>query len=315
MESLPISKPRKSLVRRVLQVIGSIIAGLLGLIVLGAIAIFAISESRIQQVYTTQPAPLDVPNDPASIERGRHLVVHVMACVDCHGGDLAGGTVADDPMLGRVSAPNLTPGQGGVLAQMSNTDIVRVLRHGVGPDGKSLVIMPVDDYVAVSAPDMAAIIAYLRSIPPIDKSYPPNELRPLGRTLIALRQAPLLSAESVPQSGGFPETTPVGVTLEYGRYLARTSGCMGCHGATLSGGPIPGAPPEFGFPSNITPAGAVVGWTDEQLVLAIRTGMRPGGAMIDDVMPYRYYAGMSDEEVYAIIKYLRSVPGKPYGNR
>jgi mono/diheme cytochrome c family protein len=306
---------RHSLARRILRWIGYALGSLVALVIVAAIAIFALSEARVRKVYDTQPVPVQAATDLASVERGKHLVVNLLACVSCHGDTMSGGIVADDPALGRAVAPNLTTGQGGIGGQRTDTDLVRAIRHGVKPDGTSMFVMPVNDYVALNERDMAAIIAYLRSLPPVDSQLPQSQLGPLGRVLIATGLADLLSAESVPQTGGFSAEIPAGPTIEYGGYLARTSGCMGCHGATLSGGPIPGTPPDFPTPPNITPASAIQGWTDAELAAAIRQGMRPGGSMIDPFMPYEYYAAMTDEEVAAIIAYVRSVPPKPFGNR
>jgi mono/diheme cytochrome c family protein len=300
---------------RALRWLGYIVGGLLGLVALAALAVYAISEARVAHTYSTQPAPVAVRQDAASVERGRHLVHNVMACVDCHGENLAGSVFVDDPALGRAVAANLTTGAGGVLGQMSDADIVRVLRHGVKPDGRSLFVMPVDDYVALSQPDVEAIIAYLRSLPPVDNVLPPSELRPVGRVLVAMGGSGLLSAEKVPQEGGFPPTVPAGATPEYGLYVARTSGCMGCHGTTLSGGAIPNGPPNSPIPLNITPGSRVASWTDAQLAEAIRTGRRPDGTLINAFMPYKAYSGMTDEEIRAVILYLRSVPAKPFGGR
>jgi mono/diheme cytochrome c family protein len=301
--------------RRILRWVGYLSGGLVGLIVIGALAIYTISESRVQKIYTTQPEAITISSDAAMIERGRHLVVNVMACVICHGDNLAGGTVLDDSAIGHAYAANLTTGNGGIGGRLSDTDIVRVLRHGVKPDGRSLFVMPVEDYVALNETDMAAIIAYLRSVPTVDQQQPVNSIGPIGRALLTFNQANLLSAETVPQTGGFPAAVSAGPTVEYGRYLARASGCMGCHGATLSGGPIPGGPPGLPPPLNITPAGVVAEWTDAQLATLIRTGKRPDGSQINAFMPYQAYAGLTDQELQAIIAYLRSVPAKPYGNR
>jgi mono/diheme cytochrome c family protein len=307
--------PARGFARRLARWLGYLLGGLAGLALLGAIGVFIASEMRINRVYATQPAPLTTSPGPTLVERGRHLVVNVMACVDCHGANMAGGTVIDDPALGRAIAANLTTGKGGVGSQLTDADIVRALRHGLKPNGQSLLVMPVDDYVALSEPDMAAIIAYLRSLAPVDNELPSNQVGPLGRLLMVAGQANLLSAESVPQEGSFPPTVPAGPTAEYGRYLARTSGCMGCHGPTLSGGRIPGGPPDFPTMPNITPAGAPAGWTDEQVMALIRSGRRPDGSQISDFMPYEYYAGMTGEELQALVAYLRSVPPKPFGNR
>ena len=71
----------------------------------------------------------------------------------------------DDPALGRVIAPNLTRGRGGVGATFSDADFVRAIRHGVDPSGRPLLIMPADDYTHFSDADLGMIIAYVRSLP------------------------------------------------------------------------------------------------------------------------------------------------------
>ncbi|GAB4112500.1 MAG: cytochrome c [Roseiflexaceae bacterium] len=310
-----ITTKARSPISRIMRWLGLLFAGLLGLLLILSASIYILSELRVQRIYTTTPAPIRIETSIASIQRGQHLVTSVMACVDCHGTDLAGKIVVDDPAIGRAVAANLTTGEGGIGRQFSDADFVRAIRHGVKPDRHSLLVMPVDDYTALSEADMAAIIAYIRSIPAVDNELPNSQIGPLGRILLVIGQANLLSAETVPQHGGFPEAIPIGPTVDYGRYLARTSGCMGCHGATLSGGPIPGGPPGFPIPPNITPAGAIQGWTDEQLRHAIREGTRPDGSQLNSFMPYQYYAGMTEEEIQAIIAYLRQVPAKPYGGR
>jgi mono/diheme cytochrome c family protein len=303
-------------VKTFLKWTGIVLGGLVGLLLLAALGVYIASEMRINRVYAVGAEPIAIPGDPASIERGRHLVVNLLACVDCHGADLGGkAKYIDDPLLGTVSTANLTRGKGGVGGHLRDADFVRAIRHGVKPDGRSLVVMPVDDYVHLNADDLAAVIAYIKSVPPVDNELPPNRVGLLARLLMVTNQANLLSAESVVGAGPPPPVIAPAPTEEYGRYLARTTGCMGCHGPTLSGGRIPGAPPNFPAMPNITPAGAVQGYSDDDLVRVIREGKRPGGAPISDFMPWKYYSGMTDREVRAIIAYLRSVPPREYGNR
>jgi mono/diheme cytochrome c family protein len=106
-----------------------------------------------------------------------------------------------------------------------------------------------------------------------------------------------------------------GETSEYGRYLSVVGGCVGCHGPGLSGGRVPGTPPNFPPAANITPAGAIGQWTEQDFFRALREGKRPNGAGIDPFMPWQATAKMSNEEVKALWLYLRTVPSRPYGNR
>jgi cytochrome c553 len=91
--------------------------------------------------------------------------------------------------------------------------------------------------------------------------------------------------------------------------------CTGCHGERFSGGPIPGAPPDWKPAANLTPTG-LGHYTEADFVRALRDGVRPGGARIDPSMPVeRVTRHMNDVELAALWAYLRTVPPRPYGGR
>src|SRR5690606_30225998 len=119
----------------------------------------------------------------ATIARGAHLASALGKCADCHGDGLGGNVMVDDPALGRLSAPNLTRGRGGVTADFAMADWDRAIRHGVRPDGTGLVVMPSEDYAALTDADLAALVGYLRQLPPVDREVPPSVIRMLGRAL------------------------------------------------------------------------------------------------------------------------------------
>jgi mono/diheme cytochrome c family protein len=126
---------------------------------------------------------------------------------------------------------------------------------------------------------------------------------------------PLLPAERVDHSAVHPAAIAPAPTVEYGRYVVSVAGCQGCHGPTLSGGPIPGAPPEMGIPANITPKG-IGHYTEADFFTALRDGKRPAGTMIDTAnMPVRWTKLMTDDEVRAVFAYLKTVPPKEFGGR
>ncbi len=89
--------------------------GLVGLIALLAGGVYIASELRLNRTYTINAEPLTIPNDPATIVRGQHVTVTRGGCRECHGANLAGKVLSDDPLIGRVVAPNLT-GARAVLA-------------------------------------------------------------------------------------------------------------------------------------------------------------------------------------------------------
>src|SRR6266511_6139731 len=297
---------------RWLRIIAIVLVRLIALLAAG---VYIAGELRLNRTYTIKAEPLTIPNDPATIVRGQHVTVTRGGCRECHGANLAGKVLSDDPLIGRIVAPNLTRGQGGVGGEHTDADWVRAIRHAIDEDGKPLRVMPVDDYQRLAADDLAAIIAYVKSVPPVDSDLPASQIGPLGRVLLVINAAPLLPAEHADHTVPIPGPVLAGVTVSSGQYLAATSGCISCHGPGLSGGPIPDTPPDWPPASNITPSGWINTWSEAAFIRALREGKRPGGAPISAVMPWRNSAQMTDDELSAMLVYLRSVPAKPYGGR
>lgn len=297
-----------------LKVVAFGLAGLVLVMVIGAAAVYAISESKLNQRVSVPAEAIDITTDTTTRQRGQHLASAVALCVDCHGAYLAGKVLVDDPALGRIVPPNLTRGRGGIGSALSDADFVRAIRHGVDPTGRQLMIMPSDNYNHFSNADLAAIIAYIRSMQPIDTALPGNEIRPVGRLLFVTGQLPLVPAASIDHTAPRPSAPQVGVTPEYGKYLADSAGCPSCHGPGLSGGKIPQAPPGTVPAANITPAG-LGSWSEADFLRVMRTGTRPDGRVLDTVMPWPYFAQMTDDELRAIWRFLQAVPARPSGTR
>lgn len=290
-----------------------IIAVLAGVAALGAVAIYGISEAQLRQTYQIDVAAPEIPTDAASIERGRHLVTAVTMCAACHSAsmetpNLAGSVFLDIPPA-LLGAPNLTGGAGGVGRRYSPADWARTIRHGVRPDGSPLLFMPTANFYNLSDADLGAIIAYIKSLPPVDNQPPASQLYPLGRALVAAGQLELPAAVLDHAAPRVPAPPP-GRNVEYGRYLTAISTCRDCHGANLSGGPIdePGAPPA----PNLTPGGALKGWTEAEFINTLRTGVRPGGSQLQPPMPWEIAGQMTDDELGAIFRYLQSLPALQY---
>jgi mono/diheme cytochrome c family protein len=300
----------KTLLRR----IAIAVFGLVVVVLLAAGAGFGVSNSRINKSYSVQVPAIAIPTDSASVERGRHIAFALAKCVECHGENLAGNTFIDGPPVGTLYADNLTRGKGGIGATYTDADWLRTLKHGVRPDGKSVIFMPAQEYASFSDADLGALIAYIKQVPPVDKVHGEQRVGPVFRALHLAGQLPLLPAELIDHAAvGSKTAPPAGVTLEYGEYLTNISGCKGCHGATLSGGPIAGAPPEWKPAANITPTG-IGHYTEETFFRALREGRRPDMSPIDSVMPFKYTKLMTDDEIKAVYGYLKTVPGKPFGN-
>jgi len=233
--------------------------------------------------------------------------------LDCHNSGLSGKIFLDVPPF-LIVAPNLTRGAGGVGASLSDTDIIRAVRDGVAPDGRALLVMPAEDFAYLSDADLADIVAFVKSVPPVDNPLPTSNVRPLGRILAGAGLLPPPPAAVIDHSMVHVATMPPAVTVEYGHYMAQVGSCVACHGAGLSGGAVPGVPPDYPKAQNLTPTG-IGQWSDADIVRALRVGKRPDGTTINTFMPWPYTARMTNTEIAALIKYLRSVPPRPTGTR
>ena len=273
---------------------------------------YVASASMIGRVYPMPDLSLAVPGDAAAIARGEHLVRAVGACAECHAPDLGGRTYADMGPVGLVAGRNLTRGRGGIGTMFGDADWVRAIRFGLRKDGTSLIMMPSEVYTRMTDADLGAVIVYLKQLPPVDREIPDSRFRPLGRLLMASGKLDLLTAPKTFHGGttGAAEPLP---TAGYGRYLADVSGCHGCHGFGLSGGPVDGpsgTPPA----ANLTRAG-LARWSEGDFVRAIREGRRPDVPRSIPSCRGRRYKSMSDDELQALWLYLQSVPPKASGGK
>ena len=292
--------------RRLLKWLG-IVVGVLVFAVVGFIAYVYVASNRLMaRTYSVQPPSVTIPTDPASIARGKYLAEKVAACTECHAADFGGKIVDDNVPFGRLVSANLTRGRGGLPADYSDADFVRALTHGVKRDGRSVIFMPTKDYV-FTAEDLGAIIAYVKSMPPVDRVPVEMSPGPLARALGLFADFPLASAAMIdhgqPRLAGQPNPTDA---VAVGKYLVSSAGCVGCHAANLAGG---SGPPPGG--ANITPVG-IGTWSQQDFLTAIRTHKRPNGTTIEEVMP-RSYGDMSDEDLGRIYAYLKTV--QPAGKK
>jgi cytochrome c553 len=266
---------------------------------LALIATAALADLAVRRRLKTpvEVAAQPIPARPEALGRGEHLGRSVLICAECHGPDLGGAVVTDAPGFGRIVAPNLTAGRGGIGPQMGDLDWDRAVRHGVAADGRPLVLMPSDGYAFLSIADVGALRAWVEQLPPVDRALPPTRLGPLGRWLAAGGR---LHVAAWTIDHGAVAASPGGDDPLDGERLARVAGCFGCHGEDLRGREIqPGRPPA---PSLLT--GPVAGWTRAELATAVRAGRRPDGSALDPLMPSRGFAGLSDAEVDALWRFL-----------
>jgi len=292
---------------KILRWTGRILGALILLILLGAVGLYATSSYQLSETYEVSVSDVPISMDSAAVARGRHIAT-TRGCGDCHGSALAGSTAIDDPMIGTLRAPNLTPG--GVGGTYDNADWVRALRHGIAPDGTPLVFMPSFEYYYLSDDDLGALIAYLKQLPPKGHTLKEPSLGPMGRLMMVQGSGNFqLSAARIDHDAPRPEAPPPGPTAAYGEYLSHS--CVGCHGQDLTGGPISGAPPSWPPAANITPHAEGIGsWSKPDFVEAMRDQVRPDGSNIDSVMPADM-GKMTDEELTALWKYLQTVEPAP----
>ncbi|MEO8482871.1 MAG: c-type cytochrome [Acidobacteriota bacterium] len=286
-------------------------------VLVGIIAIvLVIASNRMLAKTVTVPvsvAEIAIPEgDAVAIGRGKYLVDHVVGCNVCHGADFGGSAPVDAPMIGTLWAPNLTAGAGSVTKDFLTSDWLRAIRHGVAPDGRRLFLMPSADYVNFSDGDVSAIIAYIKSMPPVDRENRGIRLGPVGRALVVAHQMKF-AFDEIDHLKRPPSAAP-SVTAAWGEVLSGT--CSGCHGPTYSGGKIPGGDPAWPPARNLTPdATGLKGWTFEQFSNAFRHGKRPDGTDLSIVMPWQQFAGMSDDDAHALWAFLQTLPARPLGNR
>lgn len=253
-----------------------------------------------------------LPVDSAAVARGEHLARAIVKCADCHGADLGGQYFIDQAPLARLYAPNLTPGRGSAVADYDDADWDRAVRHAVAPDRRPLLYMVASDFQYLSDADLAAVVGWLRQAPPVDRERQPSTVGPVGRALHLAGKIPLRQADLVPHEPTARPAPPVGATVEYGHYIAKVGGCIGCHGARLAGGPVPGAPPEWPMAANLTPTG-LAAYDSAAFVVAMRDGRRPAGTEIRFPMPIAATRLMTDDETVAVWRYLRSLPPAEFG--
>lgn len=265
------------------------------------------------------------PTEDDLVARGDYLVNGIVACGNCHtprNADatavaelrLAGSFVIEEPEF-RAYAPNITQDHETGIGAWSDQEIIRAIREGVRPDGTIIgPPMPIPSYREMSDSDVQAIVAYLRTVAPIRNTVPRSEYH-----------IPL------PESWGPPLDVVPDVSrddpLAYGSYIGNALGhCMECHtpmvdgvfdfSRTGAGGFLLKKPLGLelaAVAANITPHSerGIGEWTDDEIKIAITQGISRDGRKLAPVMAFPYYRNLSDDDLDALIVYLRSIPPQP----
>jgi mono/diheme cytochrome c family protein len=265
---------------------------------------------------------------PARLERGRYLATAVNGCVVCHSeldwsapgfpvkaGTEGGGRSWAEEGLPWVTAPNITPDPETGVGEWTDDMLARAIREGISRDGRALFpLMPYHQYRYMSDEDLASVIVYIRSLPPLRRSLPPTDVPfPVNRFINAVPE-PVTGPVPAPDRGN---------QAAYGDYLVRVGACRDCHtpmddrgqaipGMEFAGGFVLTGPYGQVASTNITQAPSGIPYYTEELFLeAMRTGMVRSRAL-HDAMPWNAYGRQTDEDLRAMFAYLRTLDAVPH---
>ena len=261
---------------------------------------------------------------PERWARGKYIVENLAACVDCHsphdwtkhdnpippGMEGAGGDFSILKGLpGHVVAPNLTPDMETGSGAWSDDALARAIREGIGHDGRTLFpFMAYERYRYLPDEDVASIIVYLRSLPPVRNPLPKTEI--IFPVKYLMRSAPQPITDPVP-------APDVSDPVKRGAFLVTIASCRDCHTPMDKGEPLPNMDLSGGqifegpwgkvASANLTPDPSGISYYDETLFLqAIRTGYVKA-RVLNQIMPWRNFSGMTDDDLKAIFAYLKTV--------
>lgn len=312
---------------------------IVGVIVLSLIALLGLVAGGWYWWFTSNypsvgpVVEMNITATPEMIARGQYLANHVSLCLDCHstrdwryyagpidpsssgkGGEYFDHTFNGVP--GVLYSANITPAG---IGQLSDGELYRTITTGVKKDGSAMFpLMPYVHYGTMDEYDIKSVIAYVRTLAPIENVVAKSHLNfPMN---LIVRTIPHAAA---PQPR--PDTAD---EIAYGGYLVNAAACFDCHTPLgEKGQPIPGLEFaggfEFHFPTgfvnrsgNITVdrATGIGTWTREQFIARFRKfasdsvrQVQLDSTAFNTVMPWSMYSGMTDKDLGAIYAWLRTV--------
>ena len=275
---------------KMLRWAGYVLGGLVALILLAAIIIYAMSERILTQHLEPEASKLAVPTAAQLADGPRQL--HTLGCLSCHGDRLQGENFLDDPNVATIYAPNLTL----IAAKATDAQLDHAIRQGIGPDGRPLLIMPSEGYQFLTDQEVAALISAIRTYPKTGTETPQRTAGPLGRIGIVLGK--FRTTPELVQQYGSARLADFGPDYSLGRHIVETN-CTSCHGANLEGKEVePGV-----VSADLAIAGA---YDDAQFKTLLRRGVAPGKKDIGLMgrvarSDFKY---LTDEEIAAVHAYL-----------
>lgn len=269
------------------------------------------------------------------IARGEYLANHVAVCIDCHsirdtgrfsmpivpgteGGGAAFAFSKAEFVPGEVTPPNITPAG---LKDWSDDDIIKAITRGINKKGDTIFpIMPYHSYSKMAKSDVLAIVAYIRSLKPVEHTVPARKME-VPMSVFGPLPDGNLDNNSIPDPAD---------KVKYGQYLTTMGACADCHtpmgpkgpdfSKVFSGGTVFDNPLFKVAVANITPDSATgIGtWTEEMFVSKFKNNAsdavvntRPGRQ--NTFMPWSMYGKMADDDLKAIYAFLRTV--QPISNK
>ena len=284
---------------KVLKWIGISIGGIAAFALLGTAIVYVVIGSDLSRTFDVPLTEVAVPGDHASTAEGQRLA-RTRGCFNgCHGDTVTGGVFFEVPDGTIMVAPDLAA----VAKKYSAAELERIIRHGVRPDGTSVLIpMPSQMFYNLSDEDVASIIGFLQSQTPRDDPLPETYFGPLARLLLLLFKQDtdtILAAESISHDLARLDSS-TGNPEEFGRYIAMTS-CSECHGQDLRGWPD----------DNTPPLAIVAAYSLEDFTILLRTGTPIGGRELDlmaEVATSRF-SHFTASEVAALHSFLGTLAG------
>jgi cytochrome c553 len=286
------------MMKRLLRWIGIALGSVAVLVFIAYTVVYLLSERILRHTYEVPAKVLSIPTDSASIIEGLRLATVHGCFAGCHGKQGEGIVLFDQPMIGRVVAPNLTA----AVRKYSDSELAAIIRNGVRPGGRSMVVMPSESFVALTDGDLGRIIAFLKSLPAVAGPSPSVSLGPLGRIGIVtgkFKLAAQLIAETVQPPAATNEEAA------YGRYLAQTT-CAHCHGTDLRGA----SNPDFTSPDLHIAAA----YSPEAFTMLLRTGVPLGERKLGTMgeVARNNLSHLTDAEIAALYSYLHAIPEVPH---
>lgn len=266
---------------------------------------------------------------PRRLERGRYIANALSGCAYCHtphdwadpgtpmvaGKEGAGEVLPYADLPGRIVAPNLTPDPETGAGRWTDDQFARAIREGIGHDGRALFpIMPYQHYRNMSDEDLASVVVYLRSLPPVHNQLPPTEV--IFPVKYLIRAAPEPVTASVADVSYADQ-------LKYGAHLADQAGCTDCHTPQVQGQNVRGMEFAGGFSlqgpwgsvasANVTPDSSGISYYDEALFLEVMRTGQVRARKLSSLMPVMIYKNLTDADLKAIFAFLRTT--KPVKHR